>query len=301
MRKSLLLAAVVSTFALPIAAMADDAAPAPAEPTAAPAAETAAPAAAPAAPAAAAEPASPNTFSYNVGLYSQYIFRGLTQTARRPAIQGGADYSHSSGFYLGTWGSNINWLEDGGLWHSGSLEWDIYGGFRNTFGATGIGYDVGLLNYVYPGTKTGAAAGTNFVDPYTLELYGALSYKWLQAKLSYSLTDTFGVRNSDGTYYAEVNANIPIPDSSFIAGLTANLHVGRQEFDGDSNTPVSLGVDNKKLYSYTDWKIGLTKSWANGVNLGGYYTDTNTKDAGYTINGHNIGDNTFTVFVQKTF
>ena len=298
MRKSLLLAAVIGSFSLPAAVMADDAAPAaiPADvPTAHshPEEKGTAPATAPA-----AEPASPHTFTYNIGLYSQYIFRGLTQTGRRPAIQGGVDYSHSSGLYAGTWGSNINWLEDSGLWHSGSLEWDIYGGFRNTIGDTGIGYDVGLLNYVYPGTKTSAASGTNFVDPYTLEVYGALSYKWLQAKISYSLTDTFGDKNSDGTYYAEANANIPLPTTGLLSGLTANLHVGRQEFDGKVN---SLGIDNRKLYSYTDWKIGLTKSWDNGVNVGGYWTDTNAKDAGYTLVGHNIGDGTFTAFIQKTF
>jgi len=295
MRKSLLLAAVIGSFSLPATVMAEDAAPAEV-PTAHshPEEKGTAPATAPA-----AEPASPHTFTYNIGLYSQYIFRGLTQTGRRPAIQGGVDYSHSSGIYLGTWGSNINWLEDSGNWHSGSLEWDIYGGFRNTIGETGIGYDVGLLNYVYPGTKTSAGdANPGFVDPYTLELYGALSWKWLQAKVSYSLTDTFGAKNSDGTYYAELNANIPIPDSGFITGLTANLHAGRQEYDGKVN---SAGIDNKKLYSYTDWKIGLTKSWANGVNVGGYWTDTNAKDAGYTLVNHNIGDSTFTAFVQKTF
>ena len=83
MRKSLLALAVLGTFAIPGAVLADDAAPA----------------------AAPAEPVSPHTFTYNIGLYSQYIFRGLTQTARRPALQGGADYSHSSGLYAGTWGS----------------------------------------------------------------------------------------------------------------------------------------------------------------------------------------------------
>ena len=286
MRKSLLLAAVLSAFAASNAAMADEAAPA---------------AAAPASPAVAAPaaPASPYTFTYNVGLYSQYIFRGLTQTGRRPAIQGGVDFSHTSGIYLGTWGSNINWLTDGGNWHSGSLEWDIYGGIRNTFGQSDFGYDVGLLNYVYPGTKTSAGeTNPTFVDPYTLEVYGALTWKWLQAKVSYSLTDTFGAKNSDGTYYAELNANVPLPTTGMLSGLTANLHVGRQEFDGKVN---SLGIDNRKLYSYTDWKIGLTKSWDNGVNVGGYWTDTNAKDAGYTLVGHNIGDGTFTAFVQKTF
>lgn len=275
MRKSLLLAAVLGTFALPAAVLADDA----------PAAD--------AAPAPAAAPASPNTFTYNVGLYSQYIFRGLTQTNRKPALQGGVDYSHSSGLYLGTWGSNINWLNDGGNYHDSSLEWDIYGGFRNTFGSSDFGYDVGFLNYVYPGSKTAAGkANPGFDDPYTLELYGALTWKWLQAKVSYSVTDTFGVPNADGTYYAELNANYPIGDT----GLTVNAHIGRQEFDGKAG-----GIDNSDFYSYTDYKLGLTKSWANGVNVGGYFTDTTAKDKGYTISGRNIGDSTFTAFVQKTF
>lgn len=272
MHKSLLLTAVLATFVVPSITMAD---------------EVAKP----------AEPASPHTFTYNIGLYSQYVFRGLTQTDRKPAIQGGMDYSHSSGFYAGTWASNISWLEDGGNFHSSSLEWDVYGGFRNTIGETGIGYDIGLLNYIYPGSKTNAASGTNFADPYTLEGYAALSYQWLQAKVSYAFTDTFGVKNSDGTYYAELNANYPIGET----GLTVNAHVGRQVFDGKSNTVVSGPIDNDNFYSYTDYKLGLTKSWSNGVNLGAYYTDTTAKDKGYTINNRNIGDNTFTVFVQKTF
>ncbi len=288
MRKSLLLAAVVGAFTLPMAAMAEDAA---VDKHSHPEEKGTAPATAPVA--APAEPASPHTFSYNLGLYSQYIFRGLTQTDTKPAIQGGVDYSHSSGFYLGAWASNISWLEDGPNYDGSSLELDIYGGYRNTIGETGIGYDVGLLNYIYPGSKTDAGrANGNFDDPYTLEVYGALSYKWLQAKLSYSVGDTFGAADADGTYYAELNANIPIGES----GFTANLHIGHQEFDGASG-----GTDNDDFYTYSDYKIGLTKSWSNGVNLGGYWTDTNAKDKGYIYLGDNIGDSTFTVFVQKIF
>jgi uncharacterized protein (TIGR02001 family) len=260
-----------------------------------------------------AAPASPYTLSYNVGLYSQYVFRGLTQTAYTPAIQGGVDFSHTSGFYLGTWGSNISWLNDSQNFKKTSLEWDIYGGFRNTFGKSDFGYDIGLLNYVYPGSKTGKKGDGSgfgndnpvFDDPYTLELYGALTYKWAQAKVSYGLTDIFGAKNSDGSYYAELNGNIPLPTTGMLSGLTANLHVGRQEYDGKVHDSTgALLIDNRKVLSYTDWKIGLTKAFDNGVNLGAYYTDTNAKDAGY--GGHyykvdNIGNSTFTVFVQKTF
>jgi len=268
MRKSLLSLAVLSALSVPTISMAEEAAPA-------------------------AAPASPHTVTYNIGLFSQYIFRGLTQTDNKLAIQGGVDYAHSSGLYVGTWASNISWLEDSGNYDGSSLELDIYGGYRNAIGDTGISYDVGLLNYVYPGSKTAAGrVNAGFTDPYTLEVYGALSYKWLQAKVSYGLTDIFGVQNSDGSYYAELNANIPVGDT----GITANLHYGYQDFKGSV-----AGVSNNKLYTYNDWKIGATKSWSNGVNVGAFYTGTDAEDVGYTLLGKNIGDDTFTVFVQKTF
>ncbi len=261
MRKSLVTIAVLGTLALPTAVFAADAAPA-------------------------AAPAPAYTISYNVGLYSQYIFRGLTQTDEKPAIQGGVDFTHSSGFYLGAWGSNISWLEDGGYYDNSSLELDIYGGYANSIGD--LGYNVGVLQYIYPGNDISAT----YVNAETTEVYGALSYKWLQAKVSVVVSDgAFANKNSDGTYYAELNANIPLADS----GVTANLHVGRQEYNGSLD-----GVSND-VYSYTDWKVGATKSFANGVNVGAYYSDSNAKDAGYTLLGKNIGDSTFTAFVQKTF
>jgi len=282
MRKHLLMAGICgASMILPHIVLADDAAPA----------------AAPAAAAAPAEPASPHTFTYNIGLFSQYIFRGLTQTGENLAVQGGIDYSHASGFYAGAWASNISWLEDAGpvgasAYDNSSLELDVYGGYRNTMGETGIGYDIGLLQYIYPGDNK-----HNWIDnAETTEIYGALSYKWLQGKFSYIVSDdAWGTPDGQGTWYAEANANIPIAET----GITANLHVGRQEFDGRAN---GAAASNDTLYSYTDWKVGLTKSWSNGVNLGGYYTDTNAKKANWTDRTNQfLGDSQFTVFVQKTF
>lgn len=264
MRKSLLLTAVLGALTMPALSFAADVAPA-------------------------AEPASPHTITYNLGLYSQYVFRGLTQTAENLAVQGGVDYSHSSGFYAGAWGSNISWLEDGGVYENSSLELDLYGGFASTIGETGIGYNVGLLQYVYPGDQIGAT----YRNADTTEVYGALTYQWLQAKVSVVVSDgAFSAKDADGTYYAELNANYPIADT----GITVNGHIGRQEYSGTTS-----GTSNDVL-SYTDYKLGLTKSWSNGVNVGGYYTTNNAKDAGYAAyKGGNIADNQFTVFVQKTF
>ena len=75
-----------------------------------------------------AEEASPHTFTANVGVYSQYIFRGLSQTNGNPAIQGAFDYAYNFGpaaVYIGSWNSNISWLSDGGQYTSSSLESDL--------------------------------------------------------------------------------------------------------------------------------------------------------------------------------
>ena len=233
------------------------------------------------------------TIAYNVGLYSQYIFRGLTQTANKPAIQGGVDFTHSSGFYLGSWASNVSWLEDakqGGAgfgYDNSSLELDIYGGYRGAM--KDVSYDVGLLQYVYPGSPVAGAARAE-----TTEVYGALGYKWVSAKLSVAVSDkVFANRDAAGTYYADITANYPLTET-----ITVTAHVGRQEYSGSPS-----GVSND-LYSYTDWKLGASKAFANGVTVGGYYTDTNGKVAGYgpaAYAGGNIADAQGTVFVSKTF
>jgi uncharacterized protein (TIGR02001 family) len=238
----------------------------------------------------AADPTPEHTFTGNVGLYSEYIFRGLTQTDRDPAIQGGFDYAHSSGIYLGTWASNISWLKDFGAYdRGGSMEWDFYGGYRGTFGTSDFGYDVGLLYYWYPGSASPGAVKAN-----TLEVYGALSWKWLSAKYSYSLDDkTFGVRDSDGTWYLDLSANVPITDK-----FSLQAHWGKQEFKGHSG-----GVSNDSQASYQDWKIGATYALPMSFTIGAFYSDTasvNSKTF-YTANGRFLGKDTFVVYLQKTF
>ena len=254
-----------------------------------------------------AAPASDFTAAYNVGLFSQYIFRGLTQTNNKPALQGGFDVNHKSGLYIGGWASNVSWLRDnaneaaGPVYQSGgSLEIDLYGGFKTD--VKGVGIDVGALQYYYPGALNKAV----YDKANTTELYGALSYGWLQAKLSGVVSkDAWGFgkkynagTNGDderGTYYAELNANIPLADT----GITALIHVGRQEFNQAKSSPTNPEA------SYTDWKLGLTKGFDGGLNIGAFYTDTNISTANaaanWTYAGRNIGDSTGTVFVQKTF
>jgi uncharacterized protein (TIGR02001 family) len=243
------------------------------------------PAPADAKPAEPAKPTEPYTITGNFGIYSQYIFRGLTQTDRKPAFQGGFDFAHTSGFYLGTWGSNVSWLHDSGICNHGcSLEWDMYGGYKYAFNDD-WGIDVGVLYYYYPGSYVSGAT-----KPNTTELYVAGSWKWASLKYSHSVDDTFAVPNSKNSWYLDLSANYPINDA-----WTLNAHVGRQEYKGSTN-----GINNGDFLNYTDWKLGVTWLVA-GYNVGAYYSDTNAKDSGYTIAGRNIGKSTGTVFIQKTF
>jgi uncharacterized protein (TIGR02001 family) len=243
-------------------------------------------------PGAASAQSSPHSLTGNFGFFSQYIFRGLKQTDGKPALQGGFDYAHSSGFYAGTWGSNVSWLSDSpGVtgYTSSSMEWDFYGGYKGSIGD--FGYDAGLLYYWYPGR-----VASGFTKANTLEAYGALSWKWLSAKLSYSLGDeTFGVPDSDGTYYLDLTASYPVTDK-----LALQAHYGMQEFTGGAG-----GVDNDANASYKDWKLGVTYALPQNFTLGAFYSDTDmsaTQEAFYTnAAGRFLGKETFTVFVQKTF
>jgi len=248
---------------------------------------------------ASAAEASPHTLTGNVGVFSQYIFRGLTQTNADPALQGGFDYSHSSGLYAGTWLSNISWLTDSPTatgYKSSSLEWDMYGGYKGAFGSSDFGYDVGLLYYYYPGSHdTVLFPGT--VKANTLEAYGAVSWKWLSLKYSHSLNDeTFGVANSSGTYYLDLSAAYPLTEQ-----LTLVAHYGKQKFKGNTGA-----FSNDANASYDDYKLGLSYALPKDFTVGGYYTNTsmNTAQQAFYTNASDsrfVGKDTFTVFVQKTF
>ncbi len=242
MRKTLIAVALTGAFSLPTAVMAQ-----------------------------AAAAASPHTFTGNVALASEYLYRGIAQTRGKPALQGGFDYAHSSGLYAGTWASNISWINDGVAGASASLEIDVYGGYKGSLGGD-FGYDVGVLTYNYPGTgKT--VAGVQQIKQDTTEIYGAVSWKWVTLKYSHSTTPLFGWAKTNngvtpnlndgtkGSGYLELNANYDLGN-----GWGVNGHYGHQKVKGYSDA------------SYSDWKIGATKDMGFGV-FGLAYSTTNAKDS----------------------
>lgn len=253
----------------------------------------------PAAPALAQS--SPHTVTANVGLYSEYIFRGITQTTGEPALQGGFDYGHSSGLYAGTWASNISWLEDFGAYSRSSLEWDFYGGFKRNIGSTDFYFDVGTIYYYYPGNAGGVTNPTNR-KANTWEIYGGLGWKFLGLKYSYNLKDYFGIRpnaagdKTDGTWYLDFFADYPIGST----GVSVNAHYGILKVKNDGTE--ALGTKA----SYNDWRIGAAYTFSQGVvkdlQLGAYYTNNSAKSPFYTdLTGYDTSKGAFVAYVKKTF
>lgn len=227
---------------------------------------------------------SGHTLIANFGVYSNYIFRGLTQTNGKPAIQGGFDYSHSSGIYLGIWGSNVSWLNEnvtsttgptttvaGSYDTGGSLELDFYGGYKNTM--DDFSYDIGLLQYMYPGTVIGTQIKAD-----TQELYLALGWKWISLKYSSAInSNVFGVKKASGTYYIDLSASIPVGET----GLTLGAHYGMQKYTGiDERLTNTTLQNNDNVYSYKDWKVtaaynmGNLSTTFNNMTVGAAFTGT---------------------------
>ena len=210
-----------------------------------------------AAPAPAAEPAPP--FSVNVGVATSYIYRGLNQSDYKPALQIGADYVSPSGFYVGVWGSSIRWVKDFGL-GTANAEFDIYGGYKGEAGP--IGYDVGVLQYVYNGSVTAGAVRAN-----TTELYVAGTFKMFTLKYSHVVSKAiFGVPNAKNSGYFDLSASFPIMDN-----LALNAHVGHQIIKNTAG-----------LGTYTDGKVEVAYDFGNGLGLSGGVTATDADKGFYT-------------------
>ena len=227
------------------------------------------------------------SISGNVGLFSDYIFRGYTQTKEDPALQGGFDVEHESGAYAGVWASNVNWTTEGEYMDDNSLELDFYGGFAGGLGETGIGYDVGILKFYYPGENTSGQADTD-----ATEVYASLSKDIGPVSASLGVyvvvsDDAWGFADADGSKYFTADVDVPIGSTP----LTASFHVGRQTFEGAGNDP----------FDYTDWKLNLEYVVNDTFAVGAFYTDTNQSTSDWTVNDVYLGDGTPGIYVSAGF
>jgi uncharacterized protein (TIGR02001 family) len=258
---------------------------------------------------AAAEAPEASPITANVTVVNDYRYRGISQSNFKPAIQGGFDYAHESGLYIGNWNSSISWISDAAL-NTGNtrvtapIEMDFYGGIKKELIGEGFASDLGVLQYYYP--TSGLNVSGVQANPNTTEIYAAQNFTFGPmtgfVKFSYSVSPIFGYANSTGSYYPDLTVNY----DTGVWGLALNAHVGYQYIAGNvqGNVPT---VTNSSLYSYTDWKLGVTKDLGGGLSLSAAYvgTDAGKNSAGLynypSPTGKNLGGSTGIVALTKTF
>ena len=216
------------------------------------------------------------TLAYNISATTDYRYRGISQTRLKPTLQGGADFSHKSGLYLGAWGSGIKWIKDAG--GDANVELDFYGGYKGTAGS--VGYDLGVLTYQYPSNKLNPSANTT-------ELYAAGTMGPATLKYSHSVTNLFGFANSKNSGYLDLSASFDLG-----SGWSVAPHVGRQR------------VANNSIFSYTDYSVTVNKD-IDGLVLSAAVVGTNAEEAAYTTTAAAgtkfLGKNGVVLSVKKNF
>jgi uncharacterized protein (TIGR02001 family) len=79
---------------------------------------------------------------------TDYVFRGITQTAENPAAQPEFDLTYGI-FYAGIWGSNLDFGGSPFSSDIASIEIDYYAGLTPMW--KGITFNIGGIYYTYPG------------------------------------------------------------------------------------------------------------------------------------------------------
>jgi uncharacterized protein (TIGR02001 family) len=224
-----------------------------------------------AAPAFSQDVPKPFTVSGSAALVSDYRFRGVSQSDKHMAVQGGLTLSHTSGLYASVWGSNLaGWGQFGGS----NMELDLVGGYKLPVGAATL--DVGLTWYMYPG----GSSNTDFAEPYakisgTLGpvnlLVGAAYAPKQQALGNYSNTPQSRGQKKDNAYVWG-DASTAVPGTP----VTLKAHLGYSHGNpglgpnGTSVTPTG---------EYLDWLIGADLVVLGKITLGVAYVDTDITKA----------------------
>ncbi len=174
--------------------------------------------------------------SANIGATSNYVWRGVTQTDDGAAISGGLDYAHDSGFYAGTWASNVDFGSDDDT----TAEVDLYGGYANELGS-GLGYDFGVIYYAYPGGDE-----LDFT-----EVYASLSFGPVTGGVNYTVDKEAG-GDEDDVYY-HLSASFDVAPTWSIGGT-----IGHYDFDsGDSYNHGQIDI-GKSVGDFGDFTLSVS-------------------------------------------
>jgi len=221
----------------------------------------------------AAEPAPASPLTANISLTTNYKFRGQDQDqigrndtyktrGIKPAIQGGFDYAHESGFYVGNWNSSVNWLK------GNSIESDIYGGYK--FKGGPIDWDVGVLTYIYPGNSLGNTTEIYGAGTWTSEAIGAFTLKYSHT-VSKDYFGYAGTKNGSGLKGRGTGYLNFAYAKEIVPKVTLKASVGYTRMSSDIR---SLGYK-----SYVDYSVGGTYDFGGGLTLTGAVVGANKKSS----------------------
>ncbi len=184
--------------------------------------------------------------SYNIAVTSNYVWRGVSQTNGKEALQMGADYKKGN-YYLGVWGSNVSFDAPKAGEHA-DTEVDVYGGFAPTVGDWS--FDFGAIAYMYPG-----AGSENYG-----ELKGGVSHSMGKGTIGAAMY--LPIETMDNPYY-EINASYPLTDKLSISGAIANNEANKDEADAN----YSKGACTNCGVKYTTFNIGATYNLTDNLSL----------------------------------
>jgi uncharacterized protein (TIGR02001 family) len=211
-------------------------------------------------------------FSATFAFYTNYVFRGVTQTQNDPAFQGSFDFAHPSGLYAGVWASNIDFGD--AVDDDANIEVDVYFGYNGSI--DNFSYGIGGIYYVYPDANEPDFDGDGFPNDYNYwELKGSLGYDFGVASLTGSVywsPDFFGEIGDTVYYNGAVSIPLTFIEAEFLDDSpTLDGWVGYQTFLSDWAPYLPL---TEPIYAdYLDWSVGLTVPVL-GFKLGFRYTDT---------------------------
>lgn len=216
----------------------------------------------------------PGSFTANVAFTSQYVFRGISQTNERGAIQGGIDWAYDLsdgvGIYVGGWGSNVDFIDG----DNAQVEIDLYGGLAGSVG--NLSWDATVIYYRYPGAKS--SLNYDFVD------FGpSLAYDFgvAEASVQYLWSPDYFAGSGD-SHYLKGALSIPLPESALPSWLAVSVSasIAHQELESES----SFGTSD-----YASWDLGATVS-AFGLDADLRYHDTGLSRDGCFGGGSTFGD-----------
>jgi uncharacterized protein (TIGR02001 family) len=199
-------------------------------------------------------PAPSFTFTGNVGVVSDYRFRGLTQTSYNGALQGGVDVAHKSGLYVGAWASNVKWIKDYVGATAGDTEVDLYGGYKHEI-ATDLTVDIGAIGYLYPDNTAAKVTTATYKNADTTEVYLGLTYKMVTFKYFYSTDNFLANANSTGARYFDLSATFDLG-----GGFSLTPHAGIQTIPNQTSATATANAGD-----YRDYSLTLGKDFGNGL------------------------------------